>query len=148
MQNFEWENDYYFLHVMSAFLFVFFLLKDHYHINFIWYHNISLATFCSEYIATHFLRFTTNFQCSEAALQRCSQEKVFLKYAAILQENTHAEVWVQYRVVLLQICRLFQNTFSDEHLWRTASKGLFLYLDHLSKLCKSLPYFKRQNHIL
>ena len=30
---------------------------------------------------------------SEAAVQRCSWEKVFRKYAANLQENTHAEKW-------------------------------------------------------
>ena len=29
---------------------------------------------------------------TEAALQRCSWEKLFRKYAANLQENTHAEV--------------------------------------------------------
>ena len=32
---------------------------------------------------------------SEAALQRCSYKKVFLKYAANLQENTHAKVRFQ-----------------------------------------------------
>ena len=32
---------------------------------------------------------------AEAALQRCSQEKVFWKYSANLQENTHAEVRFQ-----------------------------------------------------
>ena len=32
---------------------------------------------------------------SEAATQRCSLEKVFWKYAANLQENTHAEVQFQ-----------------------------------------------------
>ena len=32
---------------------------------------------------------------SEAAIKRCSYEKVFWKYAANLQENTHAEVWLQ-----------------------------------------------------
>ena len=32
---------------------------------------------------------------SEAALQRCSWEKVFWKYVANLQENTHVEVWFQ-----------------------------------------------------
>ena len=32
---------------------------------------------------------------SEAAIQRCSYEKVFWKYAANLQENTHDEVWFQ-----------------------------------------------------
>ena len=29
--------------------------------------------------------------CSEVEIQKCSYEKVFLKYAANLQENTHAE---------------------------------------------------------
>ena len=31
----------------------------------------------------------------DAGLERCSWEKVFWKYAANLQENTHAEVWFQ-----------------------------------------------------
>ena len=31
----------------------------------------------------------------EAAIQRCSYEKVFWKYAENLQDNTHAEVWFQ-----------------------------------------------------
>ena len=31
----------------------------------------------------------------EAAFQRCSEEKVFWKNAASLQENTHPEVWFQ-----------------------------------------------------
>ena len=33
---------------------------------------------------------------SKAALKRCSYKKVFWKYTANLQENTHAEVWFQY----------------------------------------------------
>ena len=32
---------------------------------------------------------------AEAATQRCSLEKVYWKYAANLQENTHAEMWFQ-----------------------------------------------------
>ena len=32
---------------------------------------------------------------SKAALQRCSYEKLFWKYAVHSQENTHAEVWFQ-----------------------------------------------------
>ena len=32
------------------------------------------------------------FIFTEAATQMCSREKVFWKYAASLQENTHAEV--------------------------------------------------------
>ena len=32
---------------------------------------------------------------SEAAVQRCSLEKVFWKYAANLQKNTHAEMRFQ-----------------------------------------------------
>ena len=35
------------------------------------------------------------FGVSEAAIQRCSEEQVFWKYTANLQENTHAEVWFQ-----------------------------------------------------
>ena len=35
------------------------------------------------------------FLYPEAAVQRCSEEKMFWKYAAILQENTHVEVWFQ-----------------------------------------------------
>ena len=31
---------------------------------------------------------------TEAALQRCSEEKVFWKYAANLQEYTHVEKWL------------------------------------------------------
>ena len=30
---------------------------------------------------------------TEAAIQRCSLKKIFWKYVANLQENTHAEVW-------------------------------------------------------
>ena len=31
--------------------------------------------------------------CLEAVFQRCTYENVFWKYAANLQDNTHAEVW-------------------------------------------------------
>ena len=34
----------------------------------------------------------------EAALQRCSQEKVFWKYTANLQENTYVEVWFSIKL--------------------------------------------------
>ena len=49
------------------------------------------------YIQISFLNFNLERwflikKIAEAALQRSSQEKVFWKYAAILQENTHAEV--------------------------------------------------------
>ena len=37
-------------------------------------------------------RFSYDFFDSEAALQRCSNKKAFLKYAANSQENTDAEV--------------------------------------------------------
>ena len=62
----------------------------------------------------------------EAATQRCSEKKVFWKYAANLQENTHAEVWFQlsYKpkqlywngtsawVIFCKFAADFQNTFS------------------------------------
>ena len=37
---------------------------------------------------------TKKLENTEAVVQRCSYEKVFWKYAANLQENTHAEVKV------------------------------------------------------
>ena len=33
---------------------------------------------------------------TEATIQRCSYKKVFWKYAANLQKNTHAEVWLRW----------------------------------------------------
>ena len=38
---------------------------------------------------------TDTLKGTEAAIQRCSVEKVFWKYAANLQENNHAEVRFQ-----------------------------------------------------
>ena len=35
------------------------------------------------------------FKSAEAAVQSCPLEKVFGKYAANLQKNTHDEVWFQ-----------------------------------------------------
>ena len=37
----------------------------------------------------------TEVVTTEAVTQKCSWEKVFWKYAANLQENTHAGVWFQ-----------------------------------------------------
>ena len=39
---------------------------------------------------------------------------MFWKYPANLQENTHAEVRFEFAAY-------FQNTFSEEHLWKNAS---------------------------
>ena len=41
------------------------------------------------------MKFGQLIEYKEAVTQRCSYEKVFWKYAANLQENTHAEVWFQ-----------------------------------------------------
>ena len=35
------------------------------------------------------------YDISEAVTQKCSEETIFWKYAADLQENTHANVWFQ-----------------------------------------------------
>ena len=43
----------------------------------------------------------------EVVTQKCSWEKVFWKYAANLQENTHVEVWLQsnfIEVTLQHVC--------------------------------------------
>ena len=57
---------------------------------------------------------------SETATQRRSEEKMFGKYAAYLQENTHAEVQFYWNHTLAWVfsCKFtayFQNTFSLEH---------------------------------
>ena len=44
-----------------------------------------------------YLFVTAVLRNSESAIQRCPYENVFQKYAANLQENTHVEVWFQYR---------------------------------------------------
>ena len=44
-------------------------------------------------------------QRTEGAVQRCSYEKVFWKYAANLQENTHT-------MFSCNFATYFQNTFS------------------------------------
>ena len=46
-------------------------------------------------VKLYFMYYSRVVIISEAAAQMCSQEKVFWKYAANLQENTHAEVWYQ-----------------------------------------------------
>ena len=44
------------------------------------------------FMKTLFSLALSKYPISEAATQRCSYEKVFWKYAAKLQENTHAQV--------------------------------------------------------
>ena len=55
--------------------------------------HISIAYTCFE-SNNRALAFRENVTL-EAAVQRCPQEKVFWKYAASVQENTHAEVRFQ-----------------------------------------------------
>ena len=53
-------------------------------------------------------------EAAEAAFRGCFLEKMFWKYAANLQENTHAEVWFQHTSAWLFSCEFvayFQNTF-------------------------------------
>ena len=67
----------------------------------------------------------------DAALHRCSYEEVFWKYAANLQENTHAEVckvakqlYWNHTSAWLFFCKFaayFQNILLSEHLWRATS---------------------------
>ena len=47
------------------------------------------------------IHLVRTYKYSEAALHRCSYKKMFWKYAASLQDNTHAEVW--FVIVYLQI---------------------------------------------
>ena len=53
-----------------------------------------------------------SYRSSEAAVQRSSEEKVFWKYATILQENTHAEVWSQKSCfVTVDLQHIFSTLF-------------------------------------
>ena len=69
-----------------------------------------------------------------AATQTCSQEKVFWKYAANLQEITHVEVWFQWSWNHTSSWNhtFYQNTFSWEHLWMAASVIRLITLSILS----------------
>ena len=49
----------------------------------------------SQTLLTFVLFLSDKLKIPEAAIHRCSYEKVFRKYAANLQENTHAEVGFQ-----------------------------------------------------
>ena len=52
----------------------------------------------------------------EAAVQRCSQEKVFWKYAANLQENAHTEVQSNFiEITLRHRC----SVVNLQHIFRT-----------------------------
>ena len=59
---------------------------------------------------------------SEAALNRCSFEKMSVKYAANLQENTHAEMRFQWWVDLLY---LLQEMISCARFVWSALKVIF-----------------------
>ena len=54
-----------------------------------------IATEFSMETATKIFSYLKFHLVMEAALYRCSQEKVFWKYAAYLQENNNVEMWSQ-----------------------------------------------------
>ena len=101
--------------------------------------NRSFDILHSQMFYLHWLKkFQENFQGQtlwtfiyrEAAVQTCSLKKVFWKYAANLQENTHAEVQMQSSFIEITLrqgffsCKFaayFQSTFSYEKLLVTAS---------------------------
>ena len=67
------------------------------------YHQLLVRVCSVQWSVNNLLEYEKVFQIidivlptePEAATQRCSWEKVFWKYAANLQENTHAEVRFQ-----------------------------------------------------
>ena len=88
---------------------------------------LSYLTELSKWVGWFSLYFSKThpviLEASEAAIQRCSSEEMFWKYAANLQENTYTEMWFQQSCfasllkshfgmsVLLLICCIF-----SEHL--------------------------------
>ena len=57
--------------------------------------NYLITNFLNKRDSTVIVSWEFKYIFPQAALQRCSCEKVFWKYAANLQENTHAEMWFQ-----------------------------------------------------
>ena len=71
--------------------------------------------------------------CSEAALVRCSYEKLFWKYVANLQKNIQAKVWFLWSCFLstwkshfgIRCSPVNLLLISEHHLWSTASVCMF-----------------------
>ena len=88
-------------------------------------------------LVVRFVMLNLSRRVTESASQRCSQKKVFWKYAINLQEDTYAEVWFQWS------CKA-----------RTPLDGCFWSYNCLNKLCRiSLHvYFQKnqfsQRHLL
>ena len=66
------------------------------------------------------------FMGTEAAVERYSQEKAFWKYAVNLQETPNFALQIYWNhtwgwVFACKFAAYFQNIFSQEHLWMTAS---------------------------
>ena len=88
LQLFTCLTHLHFLRALRAFIFLGTLLA------FVFYVPSCFTYLHFSYVYSVKLR-QTNELTSKAAVQRCSEEKVFWKYAANLQENTHAEVSFQ-----------------------------------------------------
>ena len=86
-----------------------------------------------DWTLTNFSKIIRDTQALETAARRFShKEKLFWKYAANLQDNTHTKVWFQWSCcatllkshfaigVLLQIWKIF-----SEHLLRATPGGCF-----------------------
>ena len=81
-----------------------------------------------------------SYHSLEAAVQRRSEEKVFWKYATILQENTHAEVRFQKScfatVDLLHIfSTLFLRISPNGCFWQLFSKPSIILIITLVLFC-------------
>ena len=62
---------------------------------------------------------------AEAALQRFSYERVFWKYAANLQKNSHAEVWLRHGCPLVNLLHIFRIPFH-----KNTYEGLLLQMSY------------------
>ena len=73
-------------------------------------------------------------QHSQTTYQKCTQGKVW-KYAANLQENTHAEVWFHTSAWVFsgKFAAYFQDILSLENLWMATSEySLWFFIDLVS----------------
>ena len=69
---------------------------DHFYLHRLqYYYFLIFTTAGNAYLELELIQLMVSYEHSEAAIQKCSWQKVLRKYAANVQENTHAKVRVQ-----------------------------------------------------
>ena len=69
---------------------------DHFYLHHLqYYYFLIFTTAGNAYLELELIQLMVSYEHSQAAIQKCSWQKVLRKYAANIQENTHAKLRVQ-----------------------------------------------------